>query len=232
MKTLKVFKLLFPLIGLAALIGAWMLYSDARHFITTATVAEGRVIELVRKRSSDSTSYAPRVSFMDVQGRMHTFTSRTSSNPPAYDIGETVQVFYQPDSPAQARIDGFFSLWGATLIIGIVGGVFALIGAVLVLVPWLRARRAAQLRTSGRRIEAAFQGVEQNTSLKVNGRYPFCVISQWQNPATSQVHVFRSDNLWFDPSEYITRTQIPVYIDPADPNRYHVDLSFLPALAG
>lgn len=232
MKTLKVFKVLFPLIGLAALMGAWMLYSNARQFVATAVTAEGTVVELVRSRSSDSTTYAPRVTFTDAQGRAHAFTSRTSSNPPAYHVGETVRVLYRAESPQQARIDGFFSLWGGALIVGILGSVFALVGLGMVLVPMLRQRRAAQLRASGRRIEAAFQGVEHNTSLTVNGRHPFCVISQWQNPATSQVHVFRSDNLWFDPSEYITRTQIPVYIDPADPDRYHVDLSFLPKLAG
>ncbi len=232
MKTLLVFKVLFPLIGLGALTGAWLLYSDAREFVATSTATEGTVVELVRSRSSDSTTYAPQVTFTDAQGRAHAFTSRTSSNPPAYHVGETVRVLYRSGSPEQARIDGFFSLWGGALIVGILGSVFALVGLGMVLVPMLRQRRAAQLRASGRRIEAAFQGVEHNTSLTVNGRHPFCVISQWQNPATSQVHVFRSDNLWFDPSEYITRTQIPVYIDPADPDRYHVDLSFLPKLAG
>jgi len=232
MKILSGFRILFPLIGLAALAGAWMLYSDAREFVATATVTEGTVVELVRSRSTDATTYAPHVTFTDAQGRTHAFTSRTSSNPPAYHAGETVRVLYRSGSPEQARIDGFFSLWGGALIVGVLGGVFVLAGLGMVLVPLLKKRRAARLRNTGRRIEAAFQGVEHNTSLTVNGRHPFCVISQWQNPATSRIHVFRSDNLWFDPSDYITRAQIPVYIDPANPGRYHVDLSFLPALAG
>lgn len=231
MKILRIIAVVFALIGIAALIGAGALYFNSRAFIDTAETATGTVTELVRSRSSDSTTYAPVVSFVATDGEQYSFTHNISRNPPAYSQGEQVPVLYPPDNPNRARIESAFSLWGGALIVGALGAVFALIGGGLALVPFLSRRKAKQLLAGGRRIEAAFQGVERNTSVHVNGRHPYCIISQWQNPVTSEVHVFRSGNLWFDPTEYIDRQSIPVYLDPDNPRRYHVDLSFLPKQA-
>ena len=87
------------------------------------------------------------------------------------------------------------------------------------------------LQASGRRIEADYEGVELNTSLTVGGRNPFRVLAQWQDPMTSQIHLFHSENLWFDPQKYIERRTLTVYIDPNNPKKYYVDVSFLPKLA-
>ncbi len=57
------------------------------------------------------------------------------------------------------------------------------------------------------------------------------VFFQWQDPATSELHIFKSNNLWFDPSEHIKQQQITVFIEGGNPKKYFVDLSFLPKLA-
>ncbi|MNC77488.1 hypothetical protein D3C75_1294550 [compost metagenome] len=55
--------------------------------------------------------------------------------------------------------------------------------------------------------------------------------SQWLNPRTSEVHLFESDNIWFDPSDYLKDESISVFIDKKNPKKYHVDISFLPKIA-
>jgi len=65
----------------------------------------------------------------------------------------------------------------------------------------------------------------------VSGRHPFRVIAQWQDPSTAKIRVFKSHNLWFDPSRFITQKQIRVFLDRNNPKRYYVDLSFLPKQA-
>jgi hypothetical protein len=67
--------------------------------------------------------------------------------------------------------------------------------------------------------------------LSVNDRHPFQIVTQWQNPSTSEIHVFESDNIWYDPSEFITNQRITVYIEKENPKKYWVDLSFLPKMA-
>ncbi|MCB1611107.1 MAG: hypothetical protein KDI60_04995, partial [Xanthomonadales bacterium] len=67
---------------------------------------------------------------------------------------------------------------------------------------------------------------------KVNGRSPWVIRAQWQHPVTSKVHMFQSENLWFDPSEFIgDREQIGIRIDADQPERHRVDISWLPKQA-
>ena len=157
------------------------------------------MIDLQQSRSSDSITYAPVVEFQTKNGSRIEFISSTSSNPPSYSRGETVEVLYNESSPEKARINGFFSLWGGALIVGLIGLVFFLIGFLIILFGTLKSKNIKKLKESGTRISAEFQSVQQNTSLTVNGRHPFQILAQWQNPSTSKIHIFNSDNLWFDP---------------------------------
>ena len=68
----------------------------------------------------------------------------------------------------------------------------------------------------------------ENGSITVNGRHPLRIVSQWYDPATHQVHLFYSRNLWFDPSEFVDMNVITVYVDPSNLSNYYMDTSFLP----
>ena len=70
-----------------------------------------------------------------------------------------------------------------------------------------------------------------NKSLTVNDRSPFLILTQWLNPATSELHIFESNNIWFDPTNHIKTKKIRVFIDRKNPKKYYVDLSFLPKVA-
>lgn len=231
MKTITIIKYVFLLVGLGMLAGSVALLQHTRAFIARAARADGVVTELVARHSNDSDTWAPVVRFTPGGGEPVEFTSSSSSNPPSYHRGENVVVLYDPAQPQRARIDGFFSLWGAPLILGVLGTVFSGIGSGIMLFGRVSRRRDEELMLNGRPIQAEFQAVEQNTSLTVNGRHPWRVTAQWQDPATTMVHVFHSHNLWYDPTGYIDRKQIMVFVDTANPKKYHVDLSFLPKLA-
>lgn len=231
MKTLNILKYVFTLIGAGMLVGAVMSYSSTVSFIERATEASGTVIDLERSRSSDSTTYYPVVVFEDIRGREIEFRSRSGSNPPSFSRGERVSVFYEPSAPESARINSFFSLWGLPMILGGMGLVFGAIGGGMLLFGWKKSRSQAYLKDHGTEVLATFSSVEQNTSLTVNGRNPFRIVCQWQHPQTGELHVFRSDNLWFDPSNHIHQETVPVLVDEANLKRYWVDTSFLPKLA-
>jgi len=192
MKTLKILKYTFTVIGAAMLFGAFASYNSTSAFIDRATETSGIVTELVYSRSSDSSSYYPVVAFQDASGREIVFQSRAGSNPPSFRRGERVSVLYEPSAPENAQINSFFSLWGMSLIVGGLGLVFTLVGGGMVLFGVLKGRSKAT------EVLAKFASVEQNTSLTVNGRNPFRIVCQWQHPQTGELHVFRSDNLWFD----------------------------------
>ncbi|MBC8024847.1 MAG: DUF3592 domain-containing protein [Steroidobacteraceae bacterium] len=233
MKKPGVLSVLFGLIGLGLLAGAIALALNTRSFIATAKHAPGIVTELIEKRDTDdgSITYKPVVAFTADSGASVTFASSFSSNPPAYDVGETVDVLYAPDNPNEARIRGFGSLWLGAVILGGIGTVFTGIGFGILVASRLNKKKRDWLMAYGTEIQAEFQSVERNTSLKVNGRSPWRIIAQWQNPETGQLHVFHSENVWFDPTKHVTSKQLKVLLDPKNSKRYHVDVSFLPQLA-
>ena len=240
MKALNIIKYVFTIIGAGMLIGAFFLYTSTSTFLKTSITAEGEVIDLLTSRSSRSSSnssysgtsitYKPLVEFIDKEGKLYEFTTNSSSNPPSYAIGERVKVLYNPKSPHDAKIQGFFSLWGAALLVGGLGLVFFIIGGSMFIVSKRKKNLLKQLKLTGKRIDTDFQTVQINYSVAVNDRSPYQIVSQWQNPETSEIHIFTSDNIWFDPSDYIEET-IKVLIDKRDPKKYVVDLSFLPKVA-
>jgi hypothetical protein len=232
MKTVAIVKYAFSALGLAMLAGALLWYQSVKSFVSAASVAQGTVAELVRSQSgSDSPTYRPVVRFIAANGQAVEFTSSAGSNPPSHSRGEKIEVLYQPSDPQNAKINGFFPLWGGSLIVGGLGTVFFLVGAGIWLFTRLKGQRDEYLRAHGMPVQTKFQCVEVNRSLEINGSHPFRVVTQWQNPATSELHIFKSNNLWFDPSDHIKRQQITVFIAADNPQKYLVDLSFLPKLA-
>ena len=152
MKTLTILKWLFAVLGAGMLIGAAVAAVHTRSFLAQASRAQGTVVALQPRHSrntttngtnttaaSDSVTFAPLVRFSHA-GQVIDFTGSTSSNPPRYRIGKTVPVLFLESSPFSAKIDSFFSLWGATMILSILGAVFFLIGGGMIIVPRMRAR--------------------------------------------------------------------------------------------
>lgn len=233
MRTLKIIKYIFVIVGFGMLIGCFFTYKKTNEFLKTSIEANGTVVELLETKSENSSSitYKPEVQFKDKCGNLIQFVSSTSSNPPSYSIGEKVEVLYNPESSNDAKIKSFFSLWGGTIILGILGAVFLIVVGIIVLYNKRKSNLQKQLIQSGVKIEADYQRVVVNNSFSVNGRHPYQIISQWQNPTTKKLHIFTSDNIWFDPTNFIKTDKIEVLIDENNPKKYMVDLTFLPKLA-
>lgn len=241
MKTLKVVKYLITVMGLGSLAVSLFFYNSTSTFLKDAARAEGTVVELNRTesktKSSDglryetSVSYKPVVNFVTAKGEKIELVSIMGSNPPMYHKGQKVEVLYLPAEPHKAEINDFFSLWGIPVMFGVVGGVFFLVGGGMMLSSSLKARSDQYLRKHGMSIKTEFQRVVMDTSLTVNGRHPFRILTQWQNPSTSAMHIFQSNNLWYDPTSHIKDRQITVFIERNNPKKYFIDLSFLPKIS-
>lgn len=225
---MKIIKYVFSIIGLALLIGAFYLYQNKQAFLKKAEVAQGTVIELQSSRSDNSTTYRPVVEFTTKTGKKVEFTSSVSSNPPSYNQGETVEVLYDPVNPYKADINGFTSLYLAPLILGILGIIFFLIGFFTILFSYRKQKTTKYLLENGKRISTKFENVQLNSSFAVNGRNPFQIYSQWLDTNTNELYIFKSDNIWFDPTDFIKTEEIKVMIDPSNPKEYLMDISFLP----
>lgn len=228
---MTIIKYVFSLIGIGMLVGTFFWYQNIESFIAESAKAEGKVTEVVRSRSSDSTTYKPVVQFYAPNGELIEFMSGTGSNPPSHTVGEKVEVLYLPENPHDAKINSFFSLWLGPLIVGVMGGIFFLVGAVMVIATVNKSHRNEYLRKHGTPVVAKFQEVELIRSHRAKGRRPYRIISQWQDPVTSEIYVFNSEPVWFDPTDYIKGKDITVFLDKKIRRKYYVDLSFLPKAA-
>jgi Protein of unknown function (DUF3592) len=230
-KIIVIVKYAFAAIGIAMLSGAFFLYQNTSSFLAKAVKVDGAVIENVRKNSNGSTTYWPVIQFTDSSGANVEFTSASGSNPASYSEGDTVEVVYSPDEPEKAKIKSFFPLWGAATIVGGIGFVFSLIGGGMMVFGFLKNRKTEYLKTYGVQIQAEFKSVERNSALSVNDQHPYQIVAQWLSPSTGELHIFQSDNIWFDPTDYVKTEKVRVYIERDNPKKYLMDISFLPKLA-
>lgn len=87
-----------------------------------------------KNRSSGRRMAYPVVEFTSADGEQRTFRGSVGSDPPSYEAGERVEVLYPADSPQEARINGFASLWLGPLIFGGLGLLAAGIGTAIAVV--------------------------------------------------------------------------------------------------
>lgn len=112
----------------------------------------------------------------------------------------------------------------ALMALPLVGFVFVIVGLSFLLGARAAAQKLHKLRETGERIDADIIGVQWNTTLRVNGQCPLVICCQAVNPANGKVYVFRSKNVWFDPTPFIEHlTTLPVYVDADNWKRYAVD---------
>ncbi|MFN8355131.1 MAG: DUF3592 domain-containing protein [Spirosomataceae bacterium] len=223
----RVFTYIFGGIGLVMLaVTAFLVYSQYQ-FLSSSVKTTGVVIDNIGQRSKKSTTYTPVIAFQTANGKPITFQGSVSSSPPAFDINEKVEVYYNPANPQEAAIGTFFQLWFLPLIFGILGTIFSSIGLGFGVSALLHRRKIASLSLNGQRIKAHLQSVQLDRSIRSGNRSPFRIYCQWQDSLTGNLYVFKSDALWFDPSPYVGQ-QMDVLIDPQNPKRYWVDTSSLP----
>lgn len=187
--------------------------------------SSGTVVALVGRHG------CPLVEFTTASGEQARFVGEVCSNS-GYDVGEGVALMYDPVDPENAHIDGFLQNWFISLIFGFFGVFFTLIGLVFLLPDTFAERRRKRLMQQGQAVQARFVEVRRNEYSTLNGVAAWQLVGQWQNPDSGAVHLFYSDDLWFDPLPFMKGDALRVLIDPKDSRRYSVDVSFLPKLAG
>jgi len=179
--------------------------------------AEGTIVAEYNEKTLSTED----IRFSTPDGKTYTFKGDRNSSQALYK-GKKVKVLYELDDPNMARID-MGDPWSSSVLLLEWGAAFTLIGGIPLFFTVRKARRDEWLKLNGQLVEADFVNVQLNMSLSVNEKHP------WLIKATANGQTFESDNLWTDPAPYITSKQkINVMVDPANPKRYWMDLTFLP----
>ncbi len=225
--------LLFSAIGAVFVIVAIFITISNFQFLQTATKTSGNVIDLIKNVDTDSdgdtsTTYTPVVSFTTSTGQKVETKTSISSNPPSHEIGDSVAIYYSPKEPKKIMIDSFMDKYFLPIIFGAFGLIFSAIGGFGLLKAKKKNDEAKLLQANGQRIDSTFVEVRPVMEVTINGRNPWKIVSKWVNLANGQTYFFESSELMFDPTNYMTGQTITVFIDPSDPKKYYMDITFLP----
>ena len=232
-------KTVFLIIGIALISLAVYSAKSASSLIDAYVLGTGEVIEMIEHEyngsysyGKDSFTYAPVVRFTSSNGTDYKFMSNTSSNSSTYYVGEHVEVLYLASNPNEAIIYSFFSLWGDAIILAFFGSIFSVIGFALLVFIIREKRDGTYLLMDGLEVEAKFSKVELNESVEVNGRNPYRIVAEWLDPKSNKLFIYKSENLWFDPTDYIETEYLTVYVDKNKRKKHYLGVDFLPKVVG
>jgi Protein of unknown function (DUF3592)/TIR domain len=227
--------MLYIVLGIGAVfavVGLGLFISQMR-FLSRAKGTTARVVNLLRESSDQGgTVYRPQLEYVGPTGQTAHVTLSVASDPPEYAVGDVVPILFDPKQPSSAIPDTFWGRWLFAIIFGGVGILVCVGGMIPFAWRYRRRRKMRRLLKEGRPIVTAFHSVEQNTTIEVNGRHPFFVITQWRNPVSHQLVQFRSPALWEDPTVKAKDRMITVVVDPENFHDYVMDLSYLRRAVG
>lgn len=119
---------IFAVLGLIFLVVALAFWTTGSRFRSTALHTQGTVIRMVTHEDSEGGhGHIPVVQYR-VDTQTYEIEGTVSSSPPAYHVGETVNILYQPQKPDAGQIDSFIEQGFLPLIFGGIGGIFFVIG--------------------------------------------------------------------------------------------------------
>ncbi|RCJ37315.1 hypothetical protein A6770_14365 [Nostoc minutum NIES-26] len=138
-KFLRIFGSIFAGIGSIFAVTGIIIGLNTRSFVATAIPAQGTIIDLVPRSSTDSNGYHssyvyyPVVKFTDRSGEPTVFESKAGSDPPAFSKGQQVEVLYNPQKPNSAMINSWHEFWLLPVIFTSLGLIFVLIGGIVLI---------------------------------------------------------------------------------------------------
>ncbi|MBX3046420.1 MAG: DUF3592 domain-containing protein [Anaerolineales bacterium] len=152
MNTLRNLGILILVNGFIALMVAMTLWFGWRsvRLTTQGESTIGHVVELEESTDGEGSCcvYSPIIEFTAPNGRPVRFEGGNASSPPAYRIGQEVEVLYNPQDHQDASINSFYELW-------LVPAILAPVDVILfVVLNWVAIANM-------RRGQSAFEGSEE-----------------------------------------------------------------------
>ncbi len=130
-----IFGCVFALVGISILVIGGIQAADSYQVVEEGITAQGEVVSLKRERSSGrrgGSTYFPVFRFTAQDGQEYRVKYNQGSNLPVWKKGEKVELIYSPDAPEKAIPNTVWGKYGTTLVLGIMGSIFTLVGVFVV----------------------------------------------------------------------------------------------------
>lgn len=124
--------------GSICLVGAGVWAGYSYRVKATALRARGTITQLVERHDDHGDSFFPVFQYLDRGGIKRTVYSNVGTYPPAYKLGDSVEVLYSAGSEDRAQLDDWWFFWGIPLVLGVLGVIYLPVGIVLWQWPGIR----------------------------------------------------------------------------------------------
>ena len=137
---MKIFALCFIGAGVILLAISGILFVRELVFLGRAETTSGIVTAYsTYTDSEDSTLYCPVIKYTTREGENNAYTSSSCSAPADFNIGDMVQMVYDPGNPKNVQIKNIWDEYVGTIITGLIGLPFFIVGVWLYLAKIRRA---------------------------------------------------------------------------------------------
>ena len=222
-KTEKIVFLLFLTIGLLFLIIGTVIciktfnYSDKIETI-------GIISRMIPYTDNDDTNYNVYVRYR-VDGEY--YDSKLTGYSSSYKVGKKIKIYYHKDNVYKI---GVKSLDILMLLFPGLGLIFVCVGGIPLIIKSNKKKAEKKLKEIGTRIDATYVETVTNSTYTVNGKSPYNIICEWDDPSDNKKYIFKSKNIWINPESIINEKNIKtfsVYIDMNNKRKYIVDIDEL-----
>ncbi len=201
--------IIFASMGAIFVIIGLVIFSNVFNY-TNKVDTVGTITEISSYRNTNhNRNHEVYVSYT-VEGKE--YESILNSYSSSFYEGKEIEIYYDKDNPSKIGVKSLDLLF---LIFPGIGLIFIIIGGTGILVKINKKRLD---------IETVL-----NTSYRVNGRHPYNIICEWNNPLDGNKYIFKSKNIWINPENIIEEKniqQFPVYIDN-NKKKYTIDIEIL-----
>lgn len=213
------FGLIFFIIGAAVILIGVSIYNSNEKYIENFIEIKAEISNIEKNRvinDAGSGDYNVYVTY-EVDGKIYEnlYLPLYSST---MEVGDTITIYCDPSNPTEFEIRE-----GALIVIvitSVIGGSFAVLGLGVML---CSISRKPKLKRKGKRYDAQVISIEYNVNVKMKNKHPYNVTCRVENYSTGEAYIYRSKNVYIDLEQYNLQT-VPVYVDPANPSKFFVDV--------
>lgn len=118
------------IIGLILLTVALYFFVRSKEFIQTGVKTTAIVSEFIETRGSkNSTLYKPVFEYTTLLNEKIKQIYNVASKPPMWNVGDSVEIIYNPNNPKEIKPFSYFGLYGICVIFSAIAMPFIVIGA-------------------------------------------------------------------------------------------------------
>lgn len=137
--------------------------------------------------------------------------------------GKDINIYYDKENPNKIGMKQLDLLF---LIFPGIGLVFLIIGSTGIIIKINKKKQEQKLKETGKIVYGNYTETIINKTYNINGRNPYNIICEWQDPIDNKKYIFKSKNIWINPEKIIEEKnikQFPIYINENNKAKYYID---------